>query len=210
MLTQVGFQVGDVVEVLLTTISENDEPNAAPMGVWVQKGTSLVIRPYEETQTAHNIEKNGHAVMNLSQDPRLFLNLAFKKELPQTEPVVFEPAKTVKAPRIKDVSGYVEVLVQPKAKMRTAAQFKEYACQVRFVELTTNYAPTYSRARNAAIECIIHATKIRTLYRTDPTTTKRLVHQIDELQTFVERIAPQSPSADVIQQVEQLLSKWIK
>jgi hypothetical protein len=180
------------------------------MGVWVQKGPSLTIRPYEDTQTARNIENNGHAVMNLSQDPHLFLNLAFKKELPHSEPVLFESAKIVKAPRIKGVSGFVEILVQPKAKVESAAQFKEFECQVQHVELTTNYYQVYSRARSAAIECIIHATKIRALYKTNPTATKRLAHQINELQNFVERVAPQSPSAAVIQQVEQLLPKWIK
>ena len=180
------------------------------MGVWVQKGPSLAIRPFDDTQTAHNIEKIGHAVMNLSQDPRLFLTLAFKKELPQAEPILFESAKTVKAPRIKGVSGFVEVLVQPKAKTEAASQFIEYECQVQHVELTPAYFLVYSRTRSAAIECIIHATKIRALYRTDPTAVKRLAHQIDELQTFVERVAPHSPSAEVIQQVEQLLPKWIK
>ncbi len=210
MLTQIGFLEGDVVEVLLTTVSGDDEPNGAPMGVWVQKGPSLTICPYEDTQTARNLENNGHAVMNLSQDPHLFLHLAFKKELLHLEPVLFESAKTVKAPRIKGVSGFVEVLAQSKEEVESDAKFKEFDCQVLHVELTTNYSPVFSRARSAAIECIIHATKIRALYRTNPTEIKRLVYQIDELQNFVERVAPHSPSAAVIQQVEQLLPKWIK
>jgi hypothetical protein len=116
----------------------------------------------------------------------------------------------VKAPRIKGVSGFVEVLAQLKTDVKSTAPFKEFDCQVQHVELTTNHPQVYSRARSAAIECIIHATKIRALYRLDPTATKRLIHQIDALQDFVERVAPHSPSADVIKQVTQLLPKWIK
>ncbi len=209
-MTQIGFVDGDVVEVLLTTISEDDIPNAAPMGVWIQEGPRLMIRPYEDTKTAHNIENNGDAVLNLSQDPQLFLLLAFKEELPHPEQVVFESAKTVKAPRIKGVSGFIEVIVKPRSGAEFAARFKEFECSVQHVELTSSFPRVYSRAQSAAIECIIHATKIRALHRTNPTMTERLAHQIDELRGLVERIAPNSSSAKVIHRVEALLPKWIK
>jgi hypothetical protein len=78
------------------------------------------------------------------------------------------------------------------------------------VELTSAFPLVHSRARSAAIECVIHATKIRALHRVDPNTIKRLTHQIDKLNDLVERIAPQSPSAEVIHHVENLLPKWIK
>ncbi len=210
MLTQMGFIEGDVVEVLLTTISEEGVPNAAPMGVWVTPGLSLSIRPYEETQTAHNIENNGDAVINLSQDPQLFLALAFKDELSHAEQVTYGAAKTVKAPRISGVSGFVEITVKPKHGAEFAARFKEFVCNVQLVEFTSAFPLVHSRTRSAAIECVIHATKIRALHRSDPDTAKLLAHQIDKLNDLVERIAPQSPSAVVIHHVESLLPKWLK
>ena len=205
-----GFVEGDVVEVLLTTISENEKPNAAPMGVWIHQGGSLTIRPYDDTQTARNLEDNGNAVMNLSQDPNLFLRLAFKEELSHPEQVIFESATTVKAPRIKDVAGFVEVLAKPKSGAEFDVQFKEFECCIQHVEITSGFPVVYSRARSAAIECVIHATKIRAVHQTNPTVTKRLTHQIGELHDLVERIAPDSPSAEVIHQIEKLLPRWIK
>jgi hypothetical protein len=194
----------------LTTISQEGIPNAAPMGVWVGQGASLTIRPYDETQTAHNVESSGEAVINLSQDPQLFLAFAFKEELPFSQQVAFESAKTVKAPRISGVSGFVEVTLKRQHQAKSVNSYKEFVCAVQHVELASAFPLVHSRARSAAIECVIHATKIRSLYHSDPSSVRRLAHQIDELHGFVERIAPQSPSAEVIRRVESLLPKWMK
>ncbi len=180
------------------------------MGVWVDQELGLSIRPYQDTLTAHNIENKGEAVLNLSQNPQLFLILAFKDELPQSKQVVFESAKTVQAPRIKGASGFVEVVANRKNVTELEAPFKEFVLSVQHIEVASSFPLVHSRARSAAIECVIHATKIRALYQTDPSTVKRLTHQIDELHDFVERIAPNSPSAEIIHRIESLLPKWIK
>jgi hypothetical protein len=180
------------------------------MGVWVDLDSHLTVRPYIETQTAQNIESNGEAVLNLSQDPELFLSFAFKEELRQVHSVEYVSSKIVKAPRISGVDGFVEVTTEPSRPADVSAAFKEFLCTVQFVEASSKFPVVFSRSRSAAIDCVIYATKIRALHRSDPITVKQLSHQIEELQILVERIAPKSPAAGVIRKVEALLPKWIK
>lgn len=210
MLSKLGFINCDVVEVLLTTISAKGEPNTAPMGVWIEMGPRLALRPYQETQSARNLEINREAVLNLSQDPELFLSFAFKEELRQLQSVEYISAKTVKAPRLSGANAYVEVTVKPKHSTEFVAPFREFLCAVQHIEVTSKFPLVFSRSRSAAIECVIYATKIRALHKTDPITVKHLAHQIGEHNALVERIAPQSPAAEVIRKVETLLPKWIK
>lgn len=207
-LERMGFVEGEAVETILTTLSEEMQPNAAPMGVWVQPESTLVIRPYEDSQTAHNILQNGEAIINITHNPRIFLAMAFKKELPRLERPVFESAEKVKVPRLQGMDGYLEVKVKPKQSENKAPQFKEFICSVQHIEIPELGTIVHSRARCAAIECVIHATRIRALYKDDTEATRHLVNQIDALQALVERIAPRSPSAAVIQTVFRLLSRW--
>jgi hypothetical protein len=180
------------------------------MGVWVDLDSQLAVRPYQETQTARNIENTGEGVLNLSQDPELFLLFAFKEELRQVHTVEYVSAKTVKAPRISGVDGFVEVTAEPLQSADVAAPFKEFVCTVKYMEAASRFPLVFSRSRSAAIDCVIYATKIRALHRSDPIAVKHLSHQIEELQVLVERIAPKSSAADVIRKVEALLPIWIR
>lgn len=207
-LLAMGFIEGDLVEAILTTISEDKQPNAAPMGIWVQPESTLIIRPYTDTQTAHNIAQTGEAVINLTQDPRIFLALAFKKELPTLERPEFEAAKKVQAPRLQGMNGYLEVKLIPKGPETSASPFKEFICSIQRIDTASALPMVHSRTRCAAIECVIHATRIRALYREDEEATRMLVSQFDALRNLVDRIAPNSPSAEVIQTITRLLSRW--
>jgi hypothetical protein len=209
-LQLMGFVEGDVVESIITTVSANQENNAAPMGVWVFPDNQLVIRPYEGTQTANNIHEVGDAVINLTHDPYIFLITAFKEELSNPLKDRFEPAVKVKAPRLTGMSGYLEVVVKPRKSEETTARYKELVCTLKHIDITSPYPVVHSRARCSAIECVIHATRIRALHAIDEITTQRLAHRIDDLQTLVNRIAANSPSAAVIRQIVELLPRWSK
>ncbi|MFX1564749.1 MAG: DUF447 domain-containing protein [Promethearchaeota archaeon] len=206
-LSEIGFVEGDIIEVLLSTISEGGEPNAAPMGVWVKKGPELYLRPYSNTRTAQNLKRTHTAVINLSQDPHIFLQLAFKEELPLSTPIQFVPSVRVKAPRIQSASGFIEVEAALQDPIPKGAQYTEYVCDIRLVELTSASTMGYSRARSAAIEAVLLATKIRAFQR-DSTLVRSTNQQIDQLSDLVERIAPNSPSAEVIRSIKSLLPLW--
>lgn len=206
-LARMGFSEGDVVECILTTISKEGHPNVAPMGVWIKRNNQLLIRPYDGTQTNLNLQFCGEAVMNITSDPRFFFATAFKATQGDSVQIKFEPSKKVKPPRMKGMSGYVEVTVKTQA-IDSDTPFQEFNCEVQHVKVLVPFPMVHSRARCAAIECVIHATRIRALHKTDVHTTRMLIHQIKELRNLVERIAPQSSSAKVIHDIMTLIPNW--
>ena len=207
-LSQMGFSVGDVVETIVTTISTNEVPNAAPMGVWVDSGTELTLHPYEGSTTADNIKQTSEAVINITHNPQIFLASAFKEELPALKLPPFEPAQEINTPRLQGMSAYLEIKLNPGRLDEPSARFQEYSCRVKHIEVVAPFPVVHSRARCAAIECVIHATRIRALYQVDDRITQNLKGKISELHKVVKRIAPESPSATVIQQVIDLLPLW--
>lgn len=205
-----GFTAGDVVETIVTTLSSNEVPNAAPMGVWIDSGARLTLHPYEGSTTAENINQTGVAVVNITHNPQIFLATAFKEELPGLKIPPYEPAKEISAPRLQGMSAYVELETNVKQKEEPSARFREYSCGVKHLEVAVPFPVVHSRARCAAIECIIHATRIRALHLVDDRITQTLQSKINELYEVVKRIAPESPSATVIKQVVDLLPRWIR
>jgi hypothetical protein len=209
-LSQMGFTVGDVVETIVTTLSSSEVPNAAPMGVWVDSGDKLTLHPFEGSSTAENIKQTGVAVVNITNNPQIFLATAFKEELPGLKIPPYEPAKEINAPRLEGMLAYVEVQTNIKHTDEPSARFHEYSCGVKHLEIAVPFPVVHSRTRCAAIECIIHATRIRALHSVDDRITQNLLSKINELHDVIQRIAPESPSATVIQQVVDLLPRWIR
>jgi len=204
-----GFTPNQVFETILTTVAPDGSPNAAPMGVWVKPGLLLEIRPYLETQTADNLEETPQAVINITDDPRIFFSTAFKEEITDVETFWFEPAKHVRAPQLRGMLAYIEISVEPSNVDQPIQNPKEYECKVHHVDAPNRLPVVYSRARFAAIECVIHATRIRALYDLDPITTEKLFSSIQEYDSLVKRIAPGSVSSGVIDDVIQVIQKWM-
>ena len=70
------FQEG-ITETIVTTVSADGTPNAAPMGI-VKRGESLFIRMYPGTRTFANVKETGHLVANIVTDPLIFVTAAFE------------------------------------------------------------------------------------------------------------------------------------
>lgn len=209
-LDELGFTEGEVVEVILSTTSIDGEYNAAPMGIWIKPGHRLMLRPYRDTQTAQNLAKIPEAVINITSDPRFFYLTAFKHELAEKIDLTFTQSEKVSSPRIGGMSGYIEVTVKESASTRENAFQTEYICEIQIISMLEESPQVHSRARCAAIECVIHATRIRALHKTDPEMAQALADQIKALHNIVTRIAPDSISAQIIQNVMQLLKNWVK
>ena len=209
MIQGLGFVPEQVVETILTTITHDGKPNAAPMGVWVKPRLQLTVRPFVETQTANNLAENPEAVINITDDSRIFFNTAFKKEISEEDAFWFEPAQIVKAPRLRGMLGYIEITVEPSKEKMGIQEQEEFECRVQRVDAPVRPPTVYSRARFAAIECVIHATRIRVLHEIDPVATEKLLTSIQEHHMLVQRIAPNSVHADVIDDILQLIHKWV-
>lgn len=237
LLLEMGFAPGLVVESILTTVSGEGEANAAPMGVWVKDGKTrggrmplLVLRPFPGTRTARNLSEVGEAVINLTWDPRVFFYTAFKglrmdagTGEGRTSGVgaagrchpVYVPSRVVRAPRLEGMLGYVEVEAKeeewddPYGRSGGSGRLC-FGCRVRFVEAPLRRPAAYSRACFAAIECVIHATRVQALYASNLEEAKRLTGLIREYHRLVERIAPESEYTEVTKATLKLASRWME
>jgi hypothetical protein len=72
-IEDLGIQEG-ISEMIITTLSNDGVPNAAPMGLH-KKGNRLFLRIYA-SQTLNNISGNPRAVANIIDDPILFVESA--------------------------------------------------------------------------------------------------------------------------------------
>ncbi len=64
-----------IIETIITTVSATDEAHIAPFGVrfeGVKENTRIIIAPYKPSTTLHNILVTNMAVMNVTDDVRLF------------------------------------------------------------------------------------------------------------------------------------------
>ncbi len=76
-------------EVIVTTVSLDGKPNAAPIGIIRREG-KLMVRVYNGSQTYTNIRDTGRLVANMVYDPALFVRSA----LSDVDDDVFEFIKT--------------------------------------------------------------------------------------------------------------------
>ena len=94
-----------IVETVTTTINPDGSVNCAAMGVeWGDE--AIVIKPFRATRTLRNLERNGAAVVNLTDDILLFAQAALDDPHPPTR-----PADVVDGAVLADACSWREVAV---------------------------------------------------------------------------------------------------
>jgi uncharacterized protein len=79
-----------IFETVVTTIAANGTPHVAPMGVRY-RGERIVLMPFKPSITHDNIVANGHAVLNLVTDTRVFAGCVTGRKLWPTLPAAQVP-----------------------------------------------------------------------------------------------------------------------
>ena len=147
-----------IVETIVTTVDRAGAVNCAPMGVeWGAGGDdTIVLKPFIETATYRNVTATGAAVVNLTDDVRVFARAAISN--PDCSTV---PAATVTGVRLADCCSWRELAVRsidrtpPRARIETAVVHR--GTQRDFVG--------FNRACAAVIEAAIYATRVHLLSR---------------------------------------------
>ena len=99
-----------IVETIVTTLAEDGAVNCAPMGVdWdpIANGDAIVLKPFLETATYRNLAATRAAVVNLTDDVRVFARAAISNP---TFPSV--PAAAVRGVVLADCCSWREVEVR--------------------------------------------------------------------------------------------------
>jgi len=145
-----------IVETIVTTIAADGTVNCAPMGVeWGDE--TIVLKPFLETATYRNLMATRAAVVNLTDDVRVFARAAISNPQYQTG-----PATVVRGVVLADCCSWRELEVQaidstpPRSRIDTRVVH-----QGRRREFIG-----FNRARHAVLEAAIYATRVQLLPRT--------------------------------------------
>jgi len=162
-----------IVETIVTTVAHDGAVNVAPMGVeWGD--ARIVLKPFLETATYRNVAASGAAVVNLTDDVRVFARAAISNPEYPTE-----PAAVVRGVVLADCCTWREVEVRsidatpPRSRIDTAVVHR--GARREFIG--------FNRACHAVIETAIYATRLHLLPR------DVIESELARLQTIVDKTA---------------------
>jgi len=200
-LSDLGFRRGRVYETIVTTAGFKDRPNAAPLGVTVSSSRGMILRPFAGTETLDNLRTARCGVVNVTSDPWRFYKTALKRE-PWVGPPPsswFEPARKINAPRLKGSDSYVEFVV---SNISTKGLRRLVRCRAVHVEFAGRKNAPYCRSSYAAIESVIHATRVKEfLGKRNLHDAKRLIDLVGHYSELASKIAPESADVKIIRSI---------
>lgn len=199
-LENLGFTRGGIVETILVTLNRDGSMNAAPMGVRLA-GDLFELKPFKTSTTYGNLRRGGHATVNTTQDPRLFLATAFKEEV-EDQPSVDEGM----ALSGSDSTIHVEV----QGEKRTQGDQGLFAAKPVKVSVRRQHPTVFSRGRAGAIEAVIHATRVKAFMGSGKDAeVEELVKWIDGCAATVRRVSPVgSPECTVVDALYEMMKSW--
>ena len=144
-----------IVETIVTTVAADGTLNFAPMGVeWGDE--TIVLKPFLETTTYRNIAASRAAVVNLTDDVRVFARAAISS--PQYKS---SPATVVRGVVLAGCCSWRELDVRtidstpPRSRIEMAVVHR--GTRREFIG--------FNRAKHAVLEAAIYATRLHLLPR---------------------------------------------
>jgi len=162
-----------IVETIITSVAEDGAVNVAPMGVeW--SDAAIVLKPFLDTATYRNVRATGAAVVNLTDDVRVFARAAISNPAYPTE-----PAAVVRGVVLADCCTWRELEVRsidstpPRSRIETTVVHR--GAHREFVG--------FNRACHAVLETAIYATRLHLLPR------EFIESELARLQVIVDKTA---------------------
>jgi hypothetical protein len=166
-----------LIETVVTTAGPDGVVNCAAMGVrWGE--AELTFWPFDATRTLRNLRVRGEAVVHLTDDVLLFVQAALGRPRPP-----MRPAATIAGWVIEDASAWREVVVTDIAPAGDGLARSRVRAQVVAGGDGSQPPPGLCRARHAAVEASIAASRLRWLG------AERVRAELDRLQELVDRTA---------------------
>lgn len=166
-----------LIETVVTTTGSDGVVNCAAIGVrWGEE--ELVFWPFDGTRTLRNLRFRGEAVVHLTDDVLLFVQAA----LGHPEPSM-RPASVINGSVIEDVNAWREVVVTEINDDPAHPQRSEVRARVVASGTGTRQPLGLCRARHAAVEASILASRLRWLG------ADHVVAELGRLQELVDKTA---------------------
>lgn len=140
-------------ETIITTLNEDGSVHIAPMGVRRDEAM-FIIAPFKPSTTLNNLQRNGQAVINLTDDVRIFAGcLTGHYDWPTLDTSV------IKGKRLQAALSHIEIQVKHQDGDDTRPVFY---CQEMHQE---NHAPFMglNRAKAAVLEAAVLVSRLHML-----------------------------------------------
>ncbi len=160
-------------ETIITTLNEDGSVHIAPMGVR-REGVLFVIAPFKPSTTLQNLERSGQAVINMTDDVRIFAGcLTGHYDWPTIS------ASQIQGKRLKAALSHIEIEVTRKENDEIRPVFY---CQEKYQE---NHAPFMglNRAKAAVLEAAVLSIRLHML------TDEKIDNEIAYLQIAIDKTA---------------------
>ena len=161
-------------ETIVSTQNADGSTHLSPLGVHVDADSSLTLLPFRPSRTLDNLSRSGEAVVNYTDDVRVFAGC-----LTQHGDWPLSACEHVAAKRLSDALAHVEVRVTLADDNETRPVF---ACDV-IHEATHRPFLGFNRAQAAVIELAILVSRLHML------PMEKIVSEMEFLRTACEKTA---------------------
>lgn len=162
-----------IFETIITTVNDQDAVHVTPFGIQMQGGL-VVISPYKPSATLENILTTKHAVMNLTDDVRVFAGA-----LTGRQAWTLLPVEKIVGYRLVDTLVHKELkLVKVKEDTLRPQLFLEVLHEVQHQPFQG-----FNRAQAAVIELAVLASRLQRLPK------NKVLSEINYLKIAVDKTA---------------------
>ena len=198
LLERLGFREDIIVETIVTTLNPDNTVNPAPMGITREKSQTLMIKPFKTSRTYSNLVENPNACINITSEPSYYLQTAFKDEIFTG---LHKPR--FRGIRLEQADAYI--LLQ-KIDERIIDEMRvEFSFTIQGIETKSTAPRAFSRGEAAAIDAIIHATRIEAFIKQGKLGDARKAwKQFISCRDVVSRVS----KSEVMDELNKLVAKW--
>lgn len=162
-----------IYETIVSTVNAQGDVHVTPFGMRMQDGL-VVISPYKPSATLQNILATGHAVLNLTDDVRVFAGALVGRQVWS-----LLPAEKIVGYRLSDTLAHKELkllkveddLVRPRLFLEVVHEAQHASFQ------------GFNRAQAAVIELAVLVSRLKRL------PMEKIQHEMDYLQIAIEKTA---------------------
>lgn len=191
-----------IIETIVTTVDASGKVNIAPMGALPSAhgftepapGETFLLKPFETSQTYHNLRDSRQGVLHLTDNAEWFVRgaLDYWETLP-----AFVEVQGVNVPVLAGACSALEFAVEDFQVVEMRAEVR---CRIEHVKMLRAFGGV-NRALFAAIEMAILATRFHL------SSPQQVDDQWQQLRRIVEKTAGQS-EREALQLLDAYRSNW--
>ncbi len=162
-----------IFEAILTTLDDSGKAHITPLGYrW--SDDKVILAPFVPSRTEENLRHSGQAVINLTDDVRIFAGcITDRRDWP------LEESQQVTVPRLSNAMAHLEVEVDQIEEDELRPRF---ICKIKYQQTCKPFRG-FNRAQSAVLEAAILVSRLKML------STEKINQEIEYLSIAIEKTA---------------------